>query len=61
VTGQAPESQRPGPKNIGFQDAIGQAKGSVDVMLKLIAGEKGEDMDIPFILVTKDNVDQYIK
>jgi ABC-type sugar transport system substrate-binding protein len=44
-----------------FQDAIGQAKGSVDVMLKLIAGEKVEDMDIPFILVTKDNVDQYIK
>lgn len=44
-----------------FQDAIGQAKGSVDVMLKLIAGEKVEDMDIPFILVTKDNVDQYMK
>ena len=43
-----------------FQDAIGQAKGAVDVMLKLINGEEVSDVDIPFILVTQENVDQYM-
>jgi inositol transport system substrate-binding protein len=43
-----------------FQDAVGQARGSVDVILKLMNGEEAGDIDIPFILVTKENVDQFM-
>ncbi|MGI6776993.1 MAG: substrate-binding domain-containing protein [Acetivibrionales bacterium] len=45
-----------------FQDAYSQGSGSVDLALKII---KGEDYDkevfIPFKLVTKENVDDFLK
>lgn len=45
-----------------FQDAVGQGKGAVDVAMKIINGEKvDKKYDIPFVLVTKDMADQYIK
>lgn len=43
-----------------FQDAKGQATGSIDAALKLIAGEKLDKyIDVPFVPVTKDNLDQF--
>lgn len=44
-----------------FQDAYAQATMAVEQALKLVKGEKVEaETYIPFQLVTKDNVDQYI-
>ena len=42
-----------------FQDAVGQAHGSVDQIISMINGNPGQDIDIPFVLITKDNIDQY--
>ncbi len=42
-----------------FQDAIGQGKGALDMAVKAANGEKIERTNIPFELVTKENVDQY--
>lgn len=42
-----------------FQDAIGQGTNALDMAIKAARGEKIERMDIPFELVTKDNVDGY--
>lgn len=43
-----------------FQDAKGQATGSVDAALKMLNGEKlPKYIDIPFVTVTKDNLDQF--
>lgn len=44
-----------------FQNSKAQATGSVDAALKAAKGEKIDKMiDIPFELVTKDNVDKYM-
>lgn len=42
-----------------FQDAIGQGKGALDMAVRAAKGEKIERNNIPFELVTKDNVDGY--
>ncbi len=42
-----------------FQDAIGQGKGALIMAVKAANGEKIEHTNIPFELVTKDNVDSY--
>lgn len=42
-----------------FQDSIGQAFGSVDLAVKAAKGEKIAMKDIPFELVTKQNVAKY--
>jgi len=42
-----------------FQDAVGQAENSVHLAVKAALGEPAETMDIPFELVTIDNVDSY--
>lgn len=46
-----------------FQDAAGQGAGSVDAALKAAKEKilKMDDVIIPFVLVTKDNVDEFIK
>ncbi len=45
-----------------LQDANGQGAGSIDVAYKIVAGEKYEKItNIPFVLITKDNVDKYLK
>ncbi|NRF96164.1 sugar ABC transporter substrate-binding protein [Paenibacillus frigoriresistens] len=45
-----------------FQNANGQGAGAVDAAMKLINKEKVEkEVIIPFELVTKDNVNQYLK
>ncbi|NMB55501.1 MAG: substrate-binding domain-containing protein, partial [Leptolinea sp.] len=44
-----------------LQDANGQGKGSIDVAYKIVAGEKYDKVtNIPFVLITKDNVDKYL-
>ena len=44
-----------------FQDAVGQGKKSVEVAQRLIKGEKVDSHQwIPFELVTKENMQQYI-
>jgi len=43
-----------------FQDAKGQATGSIDAALKMIGGEKLDKyIDVPFVTVTKENLDQF--
>lgn len=42
-----------------FQDAVGQARGAVDVILSLMRGEATSDVDIPFILITGENVNDF--
>ena len=45
-----------------FQDAKGQGAGGVDVALKLVAGETVEaTLDIPYVLVTPDNMADFGK
>ena len=45
-----------------LQDANGQGKGSVDVAFKIANGDTYEkNTSIPFVLITKDNVDQYLE
>ncbi|MDF3000520.1 MAG: periplasmic binding protein/LacI transcriptional regulator [Bacillota bacterium] len=44
-----------------LQDANGQGTGSVDVAFQIASGETYEkNTNIPFVLITKDNVDQYL-
>ena len=46
--------------NLVFQDAIGQGAGAVDTAAKILAGEQVESyIDIPYELVTADNVSEY--
>ena len=42
-----------------FQDAIGQGKGALDMAVRAARGEKIQRTNIPFELVTKENVDSY--
>ena len=48
-----------------FQDADGQGGGGVDAAVKLANGETVETddgvVDIPYVLVTPENIDEYIK
>jgi ABC-type sugar transport system substrate-binding protein len=45
-----------------LQDADGQGKGSIDVAYKIATGETYEKTtNIPFVLITTENVDQYLK
>jgi inositol transport system substrate-binding protein len=45
-----------------FQDAFGQGKGTIDIAAKAAKGEKVEKNNyVPYQLVTKDNVEEYIK
>lgn len=45
-----------------LQDANGQGAGSVDVAYKIANGDTYEkNTSIPFVLITKDNVDQYLE
>ncbi len=45
-----------------LQDGVGQINGAIDIVEKLV---KGEEFDtnpvIPFVLVTEDNVDEYLQ
>jgi ABC-type sugar transport system substrate-binding protein len=44
-----------------YQDCKGQAEGALDAAYKLVKGESvDKQILIPFILVTKDNVDEYL-
>lgn len=44
-----------------FQDVYGQAEGAMDVTIKILNGEEVEHTNyVPFQLVTKDNVDEYL-
>lgn len=42
-----------------FQDAVGQGTTAIDMAVKAVNGEEIERTDIPFELVTIDNVDEY--
>ena len=42
-----------------FQDAIGQGTNALDMAVKAVNGESIETMDIPFELVTIENVEEY--
>jgi inositol transport system substrate-binding protein len=63
ATSDALASMKAGDERITvFQNAKGQGVGAVDTVLKLIKGEKVEKKTyIPFELVTKDNLSQYMK
>lgn len=46
--------------NLVFQDAIGQGKGAIEAALEALNGATLDSyIDIPYELVTKDNVDDY--
>lgn len=56
------ESVRDGKLNATlFQDGNGQGKGAVDMAVKVMKGEPIMRTDIPFELVTQDNVDEYFE
>lgn len=43
-----------------LQDGVGQVQAGIDVVLAIANGKSYEfDQDVPFVLVTKDNVDDY--
>jgi inositol transport system substrate-binding protein len=46
-----------------FQDGYGQGKGAIETAVKAAKGEKVDEkfVNIPFELVTKENVDEYLK
>ena len=45
-----------------FQDGRGQGAGSIDVAYAIASGAKYQkENQIPFVLITKDNVDKYLK
>ncbi len=46
-----------------LNDDQGQAKAACDSVLKLLAGEEitNKVNYVPYVMVTKDNADQYIK
>jgi inositol transport system substrate-binding protein len=43
-----------------FQDAAGQGTAAIDLAVKAAKGEKVEDAIVPYQLVTKENVDEFI-
>lgn len=58
------EYVKQGKLNISaFQDAYGQGKGAIETAVKAVKGEKLDNnfINIPFELVTQENVDEYIK
>lgn len=58
------EYVKQGKLNISaFQDAYGQGKGAIEAAIKAVNGEKLDNnfINIPFELVTQDNVDEYMK
>lgn len=45
-----------------YQDGAGQVKKAIELAVKVLYGEKVEkEIMVDFVLVTKDNVDQYLK
>ena len=45
-----------------LQDGVGQIQAGIDIAVKISKGESYEfNQDVPFVLVTKDNVDKYYK
>ncbi|MDL2214002.1 substrate-binding domain-containing protein [Clostridia bacterium OttesenSCG-928-O13] len=45
-----------------LQDGVGQIQAGIDVVVAISKGESYSfDNDVPFVLVTKDNVDEYYK
>lgn len=45
-----------------LQDGVGQVQAGIDVVTKIVNGESYDfNQDVPFVLVTKDNVDEYYK
>ena len=46
-----------------FQDAYGQGKGAIEAAIDAVKGKKLDNnfINIPFQLVTKDNVEEFIK
>jgi inositol transport system substrate-binding protein len=45
-----------------FQDPVGQGAGAADVVAKAIKGEQKEQLiDIPYVLITKDNLSDFLK
>jgi inositol transport system substrate-binding protein len=63
-TPDALEYVKEGKLNVSaFQDAHGQGKGAIETAVKAVSGEKLENkfINIPFELVTPENVDEYIK
>lgn len=45
-----------------LQDGPAQVDGAIDIILKSLKGEKTDkEVAVPFVLVTKDNVDQYLQ
>ncbi|MBK5482714.1 sugar ABC transporter substrate-binding protein [Peribacillus sp. TH16] len=46
-----------------FQDGYGQGEGAIETAVKAAKGEKieGKFVNVPFKLVTKENVDEYLK
>jgi len=44
-----------------FQDAFKQGKAAIETAVKAAKGEKVDDVIVPYELVTKENVDEYIK
>lgn len=45
-----------------LQDGPGQVEGAIDLIKKALKGEETEkEVMIPFVLVTKDNVEEYLK
>ncbi|RBW68551.1 sugar ABC transporter substrate-binding protein [Bacillus taeanensis] len=43
-----------------FQDAVGQGVGSIQTAVKAANGESVEDVIVPYQLVTKENVEEYL-
>ena len=43
-----------------FQDAAGQGGGGVQAAVDLANGGTAEDVDVPYVLVTPDNIDDYL-
>lgn len=63
-TPDALEYIKAGKLNIStFQDPVGQGKGAIEAAVKAAKGEKLESniIDVPFELITKENVETYIK
>ncbi|WP_078408919.1 sugar ABC transporter substrate-binding protein [Priestia abyssalis] len=63
-TMDALEYVKQGKLNVSaFQDAYGQGKGAIETAMKAVKGEKLDNnfINIPFELVTQENVDEYIK
>ena len=44
-----------------YQDGVGQLQQAMDIIEAIINGEEWTNDPIPFVLVTAENVDQYLK